>query len=115
MPSPTETLLRTQLSPEPAHTVFGLRGSMATEPVDCTDALSNTGLKVVPPFTDFQTPPDAVAAYTVKLSPSRTAVTAAMRPLICADPILRAGSPEMVPASYRTARCPKSEVARRSI
>ena len=37
--------------------VFGFFGSMATAPIDCTGCLSKTGLKVVPPFTDFQTPP----------------------------------------------------------
>ena len=83
MPSPMETLLRTQLSPVPTQTILGLRGSMATAPMDCTSGLSNTGLKVVPPLTDFQTPPLAEAAKTVSRPLSLTAVTAAMRPLIC--------------------------------
>jgi hypothetical protein len=33
---------------------------------------------------------------------SLKAVTAAMRPLMVAEPMLRAGNPEMVPASNRT-------------
>src|SRR5450432_3828932 len=101
MPSPIETLLRTQLSPVPAQTFLGLPGSMATAPIDCTVGLSKTGLKVVPPLTDFQTPPLAEAAKTVRRPPSFTAATAATRPLIWAEPILRAGRPETVPASNR--------------
>ena len=54
---------------------------------------------MVPPLTDFQTPPLADAANTVSRPLSLTAVTAAMRPLISAEPILRAGRPEMVPES----------------
>src|SRR4051794_7580175 len=105
MPSPTDTLLRVQLSPVPAHTFFALLGSTAIAPVDCTAGASNTDLKLVPAFTDFQTPPLAVAAKTVSRPPSSTAVTAAMRPLICAEPMLRAGRPETVPASNRTGDC----------
>ena len=104
MPSPTDTLLRTQLSPVPAHTIFGLVGSMATAPIDCTSWLSKTGLNVVPPSTDFHTPPLAEPAMTVMRPLSSTAATAAMRPLICAEPTLRAGSPEMAPASNRAGR-----------
>src|SRR5580698_2504788 len=102
MPSPMETLLRTQLSPVPAHTIFELDGSRATAPIDCTSCRSKTDLNVVPPLMDFQTPPLADAAKTVRRPPSLTAVTAAIRPLISADPILRAGKPDMVPESYRT-------------
>src|SRR4051812_15717623 len=96
-----ETLFRTQLSPVPVHRVLELDGSMATAPVDCTSGRSKTDLKVVPPLIDFQTPPLAEAAKTVNRPSSATAVTAAIRPLISADPILRAGSPETVPASKR--------------
>src|SRR5580658_8878234 len=105
MPSPMETLLRTQLSPVPTHTIFGLEGSMVAAPIDCTSGRSNTDLKVVPPLTDFQTPPLADAAKTVSRPLSVAAVTAAIRPLISAEPILRAGRPEMVPESYRTGAC----------
>src|ERR1700691_288620 len=100
-----ETLLRTQLSPVPTHTIFEFDGSTATAPMDCTSGRSNTDLKVVPPLTDFQTPPLAEAANTVSRPLSLTAVTAAIRPLISADPILRAGRPDMVPESYRTGAC----------
>src|ERR1022692_190457 len=107
MPSPMETLLRTQLSPLPTQTILELAGSMATAPMDCTAGLSNTGLKLVPALTDFQTPPLAEAANTVRRGPSLTAVTAAMRPLICAEPMLRAGRPEIVPESKRAGACAK--------
>ena len=45
------------ISPVPTQTVFGFFGSMAIAPIDCTGCLSKTGLNVVPPFIDFQTPP----------------------------------------------------------
>src|SRR6476659_5584736 len=98
-PSPTETLLRIQLSPVPTHRFLWSEGSTATAPMDCAPAWSNTGLKVVPPFTDFQTPPLAAPTKTVSRSLSRTAVTAEIRPLMVAEPMLRAGRPEMAPAS----------------
>src|SRR5262245_1719037 len=69
---------------------------MAMAPIDCAGCLSNTGRKVVPPFTDFQTPPLAEPTYTVSRPFSCTAATAAIRPLIAAAPMLRAPSPEMV-------------------
>src|SRR5712671_234630 len=99
MPSPTETLFRVQDSPVPTHTVFGACGSMAIAPIDCTGCLSNTGLYVVPPFTDFQTPPLAAPTYTVSRPSSLTAVTAAIRPLIAAEPIFREPKPEIVSES----------------
>src|SRR6267142_7089363 len=102
MPSPTETLFRVQDSPVPTQTVFGAWGSIAMAPIDCTGCLSKTGLYVVPPFTDFQTPPLAAPTYTVRRPFSFTASTAATRPLIVAEPILRAGSPEIVAASNLT-------------
>src|SRR6266404_7723489 len=104
MPSPTETLFRVQDSPVPTQTVFGACGSMAMAPIDCTGCLSNTGLYVVPPFTDFQTPPLAAPTYTVSRPSSLTAVTAAMRPLIAAEPIFREPKPEMASES-NTASC----------
>src|SRR5229473_5423636 len=99
MPSPTETLFRVQDSPVPTHTVFGACGSMAIAPIDCTGCLSKTGLYVVPPFTDFQTPPLAAPTYTVSRPSSLTAVTAAIRPLIAAEPIFREPRPEIVSES----------------
>ena len=103
-----ETLLRIQLSPVPAQTILGLCGSMATAPMDCAVGRSNTDLKVLPPLTDFHTPPEAEPAKMVSRPFSVTASTAAMRPLIAAEPILRAGRPEMVPASKRTGVCAES-------
>src|SRR5712672_3169185 len=104
IPSPTETLFRVQDSPVPTQTVFGAWGSIAMAPIDCTGCLSKTGLYVVPPFTDFQTPPLAAPTYTVSRPSSLTAVTAAMRPLIAAEPIFREPKPEMVTES-NTAAC----------
>src|SRR5438067_7577349 len=99
MPSPTETLFRTHDSPVPTHTILGLEGSTATAPIDCAGCRSNTGLKVVPPLTDFQTPPLAEPTKTFNRPSSAMASTAAMRPLIAAEPMLRAGKPEIVAAS----------------
>src|SRR3569623_3055664 len=103
MPSPTETLLRVQLSPVPTQMFFALLGSLAIAPIDCTACLSNTGLNVVPPSSLRHTPPDAAPTKIVVLPPSLTAATDAMRPLIAADPMLRAPSPAIVPDS-NTAR-----------
>src|ERR1700686_623881 len=103
MPSPIETLFLVHASPEPTQTILEFEGSMATDPIDCTDWRSNTGLKVVPPFTDFQTPPLAAPTNTVRRPFSLTAATAATRPLMVAEPMLRAGNPEIVAASNFTA------------
>jgi hypothetical protein len=51
--------LRVQPSPVPTQTVRSFVGSIATAPIDCTGCLSKTGLKVVPPSSDFHTPPEA--------------------------------------------------------
>ena len=61
---------------------------------------SKTGLKVVPPFTDFHTPPLAAPTKTRQAAVFVDGVTAAMRPLIVAEPMLRAGRPEIV--AHRT-------------
>src|ERR1700678_2593830 len=95
MPSPIETLLRVQDSPVPTQIVLGVCGSIAIAPIDCDVCLSNTGLKVVPPFTDFQTPPLAAPMYTVSRLSSFTALSADTRPLIAADPMFRAPNPEI--------------------
>src|ERR1700760_4255340 len=100
MPSPIETELRVQPSPVPAQTVSMCDGSMARAPIDCTLCLSNTDLNVVPPSVDFQTPPDAAPTYSNVLpSLPATASSAAMRPLIVAEPMLRMPKPEIVPES----------------
>src|SRR6266496_6545702 len=99
MPSPTETELRIQDSPVPTHTVLLLDGSIAMAPIDWTGCLSKTGLKRVPPSSDFQTPPDAAPTKTVVLPWALLATTAETRPLIAADPMLRAERPERTPES----------------
>src|SRR6476646_6549705 len=100
MPSPTETELRVHDSPEPTQIVSWFEGSIVIAPIDCTSCLSNTGLNVVPESVDFQTPPDAAPTNRLVLpSLPGTAAIAAMRPLIVAEPMLRAPSPEMTPES----------------
>jgi hypothetical protein len=59
MPLPTDTELRVQLSPVPTQTTLRSDGSSAIAPIDCEGCLSNTGLKVVPPSSERQTPPEA--------------------------------------------------------
>src|SRR2546427_5937084 len=101
-PSPMDALFRVHASPVPTQITLGFFGSIVIAPIDWTACLSNTGLKVVPPLTDFHTPPLAAPTYTVSRGPSCTAASAAMRPLIAADPMLRAPSPEMVAESTFT-------------
>src|SRR5271156_924013 len=79
--------------------VFGFFGSIVIAPIDCAVILSNTGLYVVPPLVDFHTPPLAAPMYTVSRPSSFTAASAAMRPLIVAEPIFRAPSPAIVSES----------------
>src|SRR6202011_1964776 len=69
-------------------------------PIDCTGWSSKTGLKVGAPSVDFHTPP--LAAPTNKLTLPDSSVkpaSAAMRPLMAAEPMLRAPRPEMAPES----------------
>src|ERR1043165_9411582 len=99
MPSPIDTELRVHASPVPTQIVSGWLGSIVIAPIDCTACLSNTGLNVVPPSCDFQTPPDAAPTYSSVLPPTTWPATAAIRPLIAAEPMLRAPSPKIVPPS----------------
>src|ERR1700720_1991210 len=97
MPSPIDTLLRVHDSPLPTQIFLEFFGSIAIAPIDCADCSSNTGRKRVPPSSDFQMPPLAAPTKRVILPESSfTPVIAEMRPLIVADPILRAPSPEIV-------------------
>src|SRR6478672_4769134 len=97
MPFPIETLFRVQLSPVPTQMFFGFFGSSVRAPIDCTGCSSNTGLKRVPLSSDFLTPPLAEPMKIVSLPlGSRIASIAATRPLIAAEPMLRAPRPEMV-------------------
>src|ERR1043166_3342529 len=108
MPSPIDTELRVHASPVPTHTVSGLLGSSVIAPIDCTGCLSNTGLNGAPPPCDFHTPPEGAPPpwfsrappegapmYGSFLLPPPRAAPAAIRPLIVAEPMLRAPSPEM--------------------
>src|ERR1051326_90289 len=102
MPLPMETLFLVQLSPVPTHTVLWLEGSIVTAPIDCAGSRSNTGLKVVAPLIDFQTPPLADPTNTVILPFSSTPSMAEILPPMVAEPMFLAAKPEMVPESYFT-------------
>src|SRR5438552_13309640 len=92
-----ETVLRVHDSPVPTQTFFEFFGSSAMAPIDCTGCSSNTGRNRVPLSSDFQTPPLAAPTKSVILPEgSRTPAMAEMRPLIAAEPTLRAPSPEML-------------------
>ena len=58
-PWPTEMWLRILPSPVPAHTTFGSDCATASEPMDWTGCVSNTGVQFTPPSVVFQMPPDA--------------------------------------------------------
>src|SRR2546422_9163429 len=103
MPLPMEAEFRVQASPVPTQKIFSFDGSRAMAPMDCTGCLSNTGLKVVPPSSDFQTPPLAAPTNTMVFPFSFRAVTAAIRPLIVAEPMLRAPRPLTALESNRAA------------
>src|SRR3989441_7637983 len=112
MPSPMDTLFRVHASPVPTQITFGFLGSMAIAPIDWTGCLSKIGLKVVPPLTDFHTPPLAAPTYTVRRCPSCTASSAATRPLIAAEPMFRAPTPELVSESIFTGAGCGGEIGR---
>src|SRR6185295_300725 len=92
-----DTLLRVHVSPVPTQTFFEFSGSSAIAPIDCTGCSSNTGRYRVPLSSDFQTPPLAAPTNNVILPEgSRLPAIAEMRPLIVAEPMLRAPRPEIV-------------------
>src|SRR5881296_3786749 len=96
-----DTLLRVHDSPVPTQTFFEFFGSSAMAPIDCTDCSSKIGRNRVPLSSDFQTPPLAAPTKRVILPEgSRVPAMAEMRPLIAAEPILRAPRPEMVAEEY---------------
>src|SRR6266496_2705535 len=92
-----ETLFRVHDSPLPTQTFFEFFGSRAIAPIDCTGCSSNTGRYRVPLSSDFQTPPLAAPTNNVIFPDvSRVPAMAEMRPLMVAEPMFRAPSPEMV-------------------
>src|SRR5438477_12000332 len=96
-----DTLLRVHDSPVPTQTFFEFFGSSAMAPIDCTSCSSNTGRYRVPPSSDFQTPPLAAATKRVIFPDgSWTRAVAEIRPLIAAEPILRAPKRGMVEELY---------------
>src|SRR6187399_585132 len=109
-----DTLLRVQDSPVPTQTFLEFFGSSASAPIDCTACSSNTGRYRVPLSSDFQTPPLAAPTKSVILPDgSRVPARAEMRPLIVAEPMLRAPRPEMV-AELNGASSAKQETMQRS-
>src|SRR4029453_12133498 len=109
-----DTLLRVHDSPVPTQTFFEFFGSSAMAPIDCADCSSNTGRYRVPLSSDFQTPPLAAPTNSVILPDgSRVPASAEMRPLIVAEPMLRAPRPEMV-ADLNGASSAQQEIMQRS-
>src|SRR6184192_1170477 len=95
IPSPMDTLLRVHDSPVPTQTFFEFFGSSAIAPIDCTGCSSNIGRYRVPLSSDFQTPPLAEPTNRVILPDGSCApAMAEMRPLMVAEPMFRAPSPE---------------------
>src|SRR5436309_14010776 len=92
-----ETVLRIHDAPVPTQPFFEFFGSSAIAPMDCTGCSSKTGRNRVPLSSDFQTPPLAAPTKSVILPEgARGAAMADMRPLMAAEPMLRAPSTEMV-------------------
>src|SRR5207244_11748046 len=92
-----ETLVQVHEWSLPAQMLLEYLGSIALAPMDRAGRSSKPGRKRVPPSSDFQMPPLAAPTKRVILpEDSFTPAIAEMRPLIVADPILRAPSPEIV-------------------
>src|SRR3954454_17413012 len=92
-----DTLLRVQVSPVPTQTFLEFFGSIAIAPIDSTACSSNMWRYRVPLSSDFQTPPLAEPTKSVILPVvSRTPEMQEIRPLIAAEPMFRAPSPEML-------------------
>src|SRR5262245_61008806 len=92
-----DTLLRIHDSPVPTQTFLEFFGSSAIAPIDCTGCSSNIGRYRVPLSTYTQTPPPAEPTRSVILHDrSGTPAMPETRPLIAAEPMLRAPSPEML-------------------
>src|SRR6266487_660804 len=109
-----ETELRVHDSPVPTQTFFEFFGSSATAPIDCAGCSSNTARYRVPLSSDFQTPPLAAPTNSVILPDgSRVPASAEMRPLIVAEPMLRAPRPEMV-ADLNGTSSAQQEIMQRS-
>src|SRR5438093_11610360 len=96
-----DTLLRVHDSPVPTQTFFEFFGSSAIAPTDWTCSSSNTGRYRVPLSSDFQTPPLAAPTKSVILPDgSRVPAMAEIRPLIVAEPMLRAPRHDVLAKLY---------------
>src|SRR6185503_4841274 len=98
MPPPGEIELREFCSPEPAHTCMVSLGAIASDPMDTTRWLSNTGRHVTPLLVDFQMPP-AAAATNIVLDGDGIPVTSATRPCMFAGPMFLQRNPATVAES----------------
>src|SRR5207247_7880050 len=84
-------------------------------PIDCTGCSSNIGRNRVPLSSDFQTPPLAAPTKSVILPDgSRVPAIAEMRPLIVAEPMLRAPRTEIEADVYGGSSARQSTVQRNS-
>jgi len=94
MPEPHEELLRLRMfgSPVDAHTTSGCDCETAMPPSATDDSCWNNGSHVVPALMVFQTPLEAVAAYTMRGVCSTTAKST-MRVPVPPGPTLRQDSP----------------------
>ena len=79
----------------PTQTTSGFFGSTVTQPIEYEPCWSKTGVKVLPAFTVFHTPPEATATYQVAGWAGWTA-RSMTRPEFTAGPISRSSSPVKV-------------------
>ena len=87
-PLPQELLWRFAGSPVPTHTTDGSEGATAREPIEDTSSFWNCGIQVIPWFSVFQTPAEAVPTQNTFGSDSTTAMSS-MRPPMIAGPMFR--------------------------
>jgi hypothetical protein len=83
-------------------------------PIDWARCSSNTGRYRVPLSSDFQTPPLAAPTKSVILPEgSRAPAMAEIRPLIVAEPMLRAPKPDTVAELYGASSAAQRTVQRK--
>src|SRR5262249_10896192 len=91
-PLPQDDDCRLFDSPVPTHTTFSSEGAIATSPMGGVDCASKRDSQVVPRLTDLNSPPVAVATYTMLGFPGTHSMSS-MRPPMIDGPILRHGKP----------------------
>ena len=95
MPPPGEIEFREFCSPVPAQTCMVSLGAIASDPMDTTRWLSNTGRHVTPLLVDFQIPPAAAATKSV-LDGDGIPATSDTRPCMFAGPMFLQRNPVTV-------------------